>query len=107
MGMYNFIKNIKPEIVKAAFDELSDEEIVQTAKYIWLYKINECKEHYEVNNIITMRNSWGEFTAIRSMNDHGHRKKIRGITPKFFAIICNVLEITGDDGAPLKDYEKY
>ena len=107
MKKEDFIKNINPEIVKAAFYPLSDEEIEQTANYIWLYKTHNCQEHYEVNNIITLFNSWGEFTAIRSMNDHGHRTKIRGITPKFFAIICKVLKITGDDGAPLKDYEKY
>ena len=102
-----FIENIKPEIIKASYYELSDEEIEQTAHYIWLYKSNNCDEHYEVNNIINQKNSWDEFTAIRSLNDHGYRKRIKGITPKFFAIICKVLDITGDDGATLKEYEIY
>ena len=42
-----------------------------------------------------------------SLNNHGHKNLVKGITPIFFAIICRALDITGDDGDPLLGYEKY
>ncbi len=101
------IASIKRKIAEASFVTLKAEELEQTAEYIQLYHSRKCSEHWQVNNIITKEGKWDEFTAIRSLNDHGTASKLKGITPKFFAIVCLVLSIQGDDGAPLKDYDMY
>lgn len=101
---FNWIRN---KIVDVTFVELTEDEIDQTAHYIDLYHARGCTEHWQVNNIITRENKWEEFKAIRSLNDYGSKNKVKGITPQFFAIVCKVLRIQGDDGAPLKDYDKY
>jgi hypothetical protein len=98
---------IKQKIAEASFITLKNDELEQTAEYIKLYHTHSCSEHWQVNSIISKENKWDEFKAIRSLNDHGTASKIRGITPQFFAIVCKVLSIEGDDGAPLKDYDKY
>lgn len=98
---------IKRKVAAASFVPLTEDEIEQTARYINLYKTNGCSEHWQVNNIISNSNKWDEFKAIRSLNDHGTKSKIRGITPQFFAIVCTVLKIEGDDGSPLIDYDQY
>jgi hypothetical protein len=72
-----------------------------------IYKSQSCTEHWEVNSYISKNELWDDFSELRSLNDHGHRKKIKGITPYYFALFCRVLEIDADDGAPLLDYEKY
>lgn len=86
---------------------LSDLELSQLLKYIALFQAYKCDEHYEVNNIITNQGRWDEFFILRSLNDHGSGSWIRGIEPKYFAIICNVLEIDDAGGAPLISSKKY
>jgi hypothetical protein len=102
-----FKQKYKEKIIEASFADLSNKEIKQLLKYLWIYKNNHCTEHYEVNEIITKEDRWDDFTMIRSLNDHGYRHKVLGIEPKYFAIICKVLKIEGADGNPLEDWEKY
>jgi len=87
--------------------EQKNKEIAELLTYIWIFKKFNLKKHWQINNYITNIDAWGDFAELRSLNDHGYQNKIKGITPKFFAIVCNVLNITDDDGSPLKEFEKY
>lgn len=97
----NLRNSLANEIMNASYSELSQKEVNQISNYIKIYKKNNCTEHWQVNNIISANNDWNSFDAIRSHNDHGHQKLVKGILPKYFAIVCQVLNITGDDGSPL------
>ncbi len=86
---------------------LSSEEASQVLEYIKIYKKESLEKHWEVNEYITSNSLWGRFSEIRSLNDHGDSKRIPGILPKFYAIVCKILEITSSNGAPLDKSEKY
>lgn len=79
---------------------ISLQELNEIKNYINIYKKHNFKEHYEVNEFISKMNLWGKFPKIRSLNDHGSYR-VQGILPKFFAIICEELNIEGASGAPL------
>jgi hypothetical protein len=107
LDIINKIEKIKSKIDKVSYESLSDETKDQIAAYINIFKNYNCDQHWQVNNIISENNDWGKFDKIRSMNNHGHRKLIKGIMPKYFAIICKTLEIEADDGERLIDYTPY
>jgi len=86
---------------------LSSSELEQIEEYVHIYKSNSFKEHYEVNNYISKHKLWGGFSDLRSLNDHGSHKRIPGILPKFYSVVCQILAITGADGAPLENAERY
>jgi len=86
--------------------KISEIELKQVKAYVDIFKNNSFQEHYEVNNYISRHNLWNDFSEIRSMNTHGVNC-IKGILPKFFAIVCKILEITGDNGEPLDKSEPY
>lgn len=86
---------------------LTDDESREIYEYVNLFRNNNCKEHYEVNKIISNRGDWDNFRKIRSLNDHGEHKEIEGIQPKYFEIICHILDISGAQGEPLNSYKKY
>lgn len=86
---------------------LTDDELREIDEYIKLYKENNCKEHYEVNQIVSNKGEWDKFKNIRSLNDHGPHKEIPGIQPKYYNIICDLLNISGCQGLPLDSYKKY
>lgn len=86
---------------------LSKDEQSEINKYITIFRENGFTKHYEVNNFINENNMWDEFTTIRSLNDHGIHKEIEGIEPRYFAIICHILSISGEGGSPLDSYKKY
>jgi len=73
----------------------------ELTEYISIFKDNAFKEHHEVNTYIDMNNMWDKFHNIRSLNDHGYSKNIKGIQPKYFKLICEELKIKGFEGAPL------
>lgn len=60
-----------------------------------------------MNDYISTNSLWDLFPTLRSMNDHGRGKLVKGIQPKYFKIICKILNITGDYGDSLKDYTAY
>lgn len=102
-----FINKYHKRIKTASYENLSIDTLAQLVTYIWIYKSNHCLEHWEVNEYITRKRYWNDFSLLRSLNDHGYNNKVKGIQPKYFAIICRTLNIKSDDGAPLKDYEPY
>jgi len=87
--------------------KLTDKAWEQVKEYVLIYKKHSFKQHYEVNNYITKNSLWGNFTEMRSMNDHGSNVIVHGITKKYFRLICEILEITGANGKPLIKAEKY
>lgn len=86
---------------------LSSREKKEIEEYIKIYRDYGCKKHDEVNEIITRENLWGDFKKIRSLNDHGVHKGIKGIQPNYFEIVCNILNISGGSGLPLTRYTIY
>jgi hypothetical protein len=102
-----FDENFKEKIIKASPKQLSNEEINQLLDYLFIYIGNNCATHWQVNNIISKANDWNSFSEIRSLNDHGYKTKVKGILPKYFAIVCEVLKVSGDGGNPLKDAKHY
>ncbi|MGN5012579.1 hypothetical protein ACTG24_16500 [Aeromonas veronii] len=86
---------------------LSNNEIEQIKSYMNIYNIQGFKSQKEANKYITNKNRWGEFPDIRSLNDHGAYKNVPGILPKFYRIICEILDITKGNGAPLIKATKY
>lgn len=86
---------------------LSFKESHEINHYTKIFLENGFKEHYEVNRYISKMNLWDEFQNIRSLNDHGENKNIPGILPKFYAIVCKKLEITGAGGTPLDQAKHY
>jgi len=86
---------------------LSSSEATEINKYIKIYRESGFTKHFEVNKLISVNNRWGEFKTIRSLNNHGKHKEIKGIQPKYFEIICNILSISGERGLPLDAYKKH
>ena len=90
-----------------SFSDLSKAIQKQISAYLEIFQSNGFSEHWEVNNYISQHNMWDEFKDIRAMNDHGYVRKIRGILPKYYAIVCSQLHIMRGDGAPLLHSESY
>lgn len=86
---------------------LTSKEESQVLEYIKIYKNESFEKHWETNNYITNNNLWDSFSEIRSLNDHGDHKRIPGILPKFYRIVCEILNIGSSNGAPLDKSEKY
>lgn len=86
---------------------LSEDESGEINRYIQIFREFNCTKHHEVNEIISRKGQWDNFKTIRSLNDHGEYKKIEGIQPQYFEIVCNILEISGEKGIPLDKYQKY
>ena len=86
------------EIVCERYPELSYQEKDQLTHYVFIFLHYEYTKHWEVNNHISKTNQWDKFNALRSLNDHGYQKLIIGITPRFFAIVCRLLEIENFEG---------
>lgn len=102
----NVISNDEEIKLKREY-RLTDLAWKQVIEYVLIYKNKSFQEHHEVNNYITNNNLWGNFTEMRSMNDHGSNKIVHGITDKYYSLICNILKITGGNGDPLIKSEKY
>ena len=82
-------------------------ETEEINEYVKIYRENSFSKHFEVNQHITINGLWHNFPKIRSLNDHGVSKDIPGVEPKYFSVICHLLGISGEDGAPLQSYRKY
>jgi hypothetical protein len=86
---------------------LSKNENEEINKYISVFGDQGFTKHTDVNNYITENSLWDEFKTIRSLNDHGKYHGIEGIQPKYFEIVCSILKISGEGGAPLDSYKRY
>jgi hypothetical protein len=93
------------EIVNV-FRELENKEM---KNYLAIYYKNNFVEHYEVNTYITQNDLWDNFFVIRSKNYHlNHKSPIRGILPKYFAVICEKLNMQDEKkGNPLEYAKSY
>jgi len=87
--------------------ELTPKEIVQVIRYIAIFKRNNFNEHWQVNEFISNRNAWDQFDELRSNNRHANDFVAKGIYPKYFAIVCEILDIGGDGGSHLVDSHRY
>jgi hypothetical protein len=102
-----------PNGLECSFDQvrqdydLSDTEIIELKEYTGIFIDNKFEVHYEVNQFISEHKRWGDFPSIRSLNDHGDSKEIRGILPKFFMVVCVLLGVDGENGVPLDKAKKY
>ena len=104
---YSFKKDFTRRIKSVAYSMLTNDEIEQLLNYLWIFKTQDCSAHYEVNQYISNNDLWEDFSELRSLNDHGYRKRIKGITPDFYAIACGAMNMAKGDGQPLEDYERY
>ena len=104
--LYRMYKDKQSDIAFKG-ESQTDDELREIDEYIKLYKENHCKEHYQVNQIVSNKGEWDKFKNIRSLNDHGPHKEIPGIQPKYYKIICDLLNISGCQGLPLDSYKKY
>ncbi len=86
---------------------LSQTESSEVQEYIDIFKANGFSKHTQVNDHITNNNLWGHFPTIRSLNDHGECKEIEGIEPKYFEVVCRILNISGEGGRSLDNFKKY
>ncbi|ELJ8537505.1 hypothetical protein [Vibrio cholerae] len=86
---------------------LSQTESSEIQVYIDIFKANGFSKHTQVNNYITSHNLWGLFPTIRSLNDHGEYKEIEGIEPKYFEVVCRILNISSEGGRSLDNFKKY
>jgi hypothetical protein len=101
---YSIPRNDSNEVLQ---NPLSPEEIEEIQRYIGIYKTEGLHAHFQVNEYITANDLWHQFPKIRSLNDHGDFKNIHGIQPKYFQIICHLLNISGGNGRPLDAYRTY
>ena len=102
-----FVNSYKSKVKDASYTPLSEAVLNELLNYLWIYKINNMSEHWQVNEFISENDIWDEFKEIRSMNDHGYEFQIHGIKPNYYAIICSVLNKEKGDGAPLIDWRSY
>jgi hypothetical protein len=103
----NFIERYHELVSECSFSKLTLDQMCQVLIYLNIYKKRKLSAHWQVNEFISRHNYWGFFSELRSLNDHGYDEKIKGITPRYFGLICDVLDISADDGEPLQSYEKY
>jgi len=82
-------------------------EAIEVSYYIRIFEDNFFENHHEVNQYITKDRDWEDFKNIRSYNNHGIHKNIRGIQPKFFYIVCRELGLKDFKGEPLDSYRPY
>jgi hypothetical protein len=88
-------------------ESLSAAESCEVDEYIRIFKREGFSKHTEVNDFISKNELWNNFKTIRSLNDHGKFKEIEGIQPKYFEVICHILNISDEGGLPLDSYTKY
>lgn len=86
---------------------LTNSETEEINAYIKIYRENSFSKHFEVNRFISDNDLWCKFPTIRSLNNHGEHKDIPGIEPKYFEVICQLLDISGEGGLSLDAYRKY
>lgn len=92
------IMMIDPEDV---FTGLTPAERMEVELYVAIFREHDFRDHWQVNEWISANGRWGVFPNIRSFNDHVLAKGVRGIRPRFFARVCNVLGLREFDGSPL------
>lgn len=103
----NEYRNLNEQIEISSDTELSPQELYELSEYINIYNNYDCTRHWEVNQIISDENRWDDFPTIRALNTHRSNNRVRGILPKYFAIICNVLSIDSGSRNPITESKNY
>lgn len=88
-------------------NSFTQQEVGEVDSYIAIFNRNQFSTHIQVNDYIDSNDLWDSFPTIRSLNDHAEYKGIRGIQPKYFAAICCLLGISGQNGHPIDSYRSY
>ncbi|MDA0135804.1 hypothetical protein L2D36_25890 [Vibrio harveyi] len=91
----------------ASLNELDSSTFNEILAYVTMFVQLRFKEHWQVNNVISKTNSWHQYPNIRSINTHRNGKQVEGIHPEYYALICEILDITGDNGTPLVHSRRY
>lgn len=108
VALYQYYKDYGAEnnqkLKNGALTESESDEVI---RYVDIFKSNNFAEHFQVNKYITDNGLWNNFIKIRSLNDHWLSKDVPGIQPKYFKIICRLLDIQGGNGSPLVGYKTY
>ena len=108
VALYQYYKDYGTEnnqkLKNGALTESESDEVI---RYVDIFKSNNFTEHFQVNKYITDNGLWNNFIKIRSLNDHWLSKDVPGIQPKYFKIICRLLNIQGGNGSPLVGYKTY
>jgi len=106
----DYINKMKKKIRKVKkinYSSLSKKEVRQLAKYLYIFKKKNFLKHWEVNKYITKKKKWEKFKALRSYNDHGYNKEIKGIMPKYFAIVSKIIKNREYKGEKLINARRY
>ncbi len=90
-----------------SLNELDSSTFNEILEYVTIFIQWRFKEHWQVNNFISKTNCWHQYPNIRSINTHRNRKEVEGIRPEYYALVCEILDITGDNGTPLIHSRKY
>lgn len=85
---------------------LSFAEAYEIMHYIEMFMKNNFGKQEELNNYLSYNNLWDSFRLIRSINEHGPNKKVKGIWPAYYAITSRILKLHGS-GDPLTSSQRY
>lgn len=89
------------------YNTLTFQEKIEIDRYISIFRRFNFTEHYEVNNYISGNGMWDQFPTIRAINTHANGAVVRGIFPKYYAIVCRLADMQSGDGASLHKSEEY
>lgn len=95
---FNQKKIIKPQNI---FD-------LECQKYYDLMEKYNFSDQAKMNNYLTREKEWDNFPSIRAINNHGNYTNIRGITPKAYAKVCELMKKNiSSGGQPLTSSKQY
>lgn len=100
-------KELNDFIAELSELNLNSNEIKELTEYISIFHENDCKMHWEVNQIISDKYLWDSFPTIRSLNTHKSSHSVKGIDPKYYSIVCNILGVGRSGSNYLIDSENY
>ena len=101
------LSKLKRDIEMASHCKLSTQELNEIIEYISIFNNYECDQHWEVNQIISDQDRWNSFQKIRALNTHRSNYTVRGISPKYFSIICSFQNIRKGNGSSIVESKKY
>jgi hypothetical protein len=95
------------QIRKRYAREYSDEAWSQIMSYVALMNDLGIRDQGKCNEHITRANLWHIFPNIRAMNDLGFGREIEGITRTAYRLVCELINLQNNFGAPLLHSRKY
>ena len=101
-----FYKRYRDHITRL-MPSLSENQINQLTKYIYVVEYFKIKSHWIANHIISLNDDWDSYADIRSINRHGNDKTVKGIIPKCFFVIIRLCQFNRGKGGTLEAFERY